>query len=153
MYKVLFICTHNSARSQIAEAYLRTLGGERFQVESAGFEPTSIRPDVVTVMAEEGIDLKNKGTQKVFDLFTQGKLFDIVITVCEDQEGQCPIFPGVTHRLHLPFRDPASVTGSDAERLPVIRGIRDEIKAAVQELIAWIESGKKEPLGPHWQKR
>lgn len=151
MYKVLFICTHNSARSQMAEAYLRKLGGDDFEVESAGFAPTFINPNVVTVMAEEGLDLSGKKTQKVFDLFTQGRLFDLVITVCEDEEGKCPVFPGVTHRLHLPFPDPSTIQGSQEEKLEQIRKIRDQIKSAVQELVNWLNSEQTQSLSKKWQ--
>ena len=102
--RVLFICVHNSARSQMAEAFLRRMAGDGVTVESAGLDPTVVNPLVVAVMAEEDIDLSAKKTQKVFDLFRDGRLFDAVVTVCEESiEGQCPVFPGVTHRLHLPW--------------------------------------------------
>ena len=99
--RVLFICVHNSARSQMAEAFLRQMAGDGLIVESAGLDPTVINPLVVAVMAEEGLDLSDKKTRKVFDLFRDGQLYDAVITVCEESlEGQCPVFPGVTRRLH-----------------------------------------------------
>jgi len=144
--RILFICVHNSARSQMAEAYLQQFFGKEAVVESAGLDPTRINPLVVTVMAEEGFDLSGKTPRKVFDLFRDGRLFDAVITVCEESlESQCPVFPGVTHRLHLPFPDPAAVVGSDAEKLASVRAIRDQIKermaALAKELLAW-EAGR-----------
>jgi len=146
--RVLFICVHNSARSQMAEAYLRQMAGEGLTVESAGLDPTVVNPLVVAVMAEEGIDLSGKKTQKVFDLFRDGRLFDAVVTVCEESlEGQCPVFPGVTHRLHLPFPDPAAVTGTDEERLAQVRRIRDAIKESMAKLARELASGTRRPLG------
>lgn len=152
MHKVLFVCIHNSARSQMAEAFLKQLGGPDFEVESAGFEPTTINPLVVAVMREEGIDLSAKGTQSVFDLFKKGKVFTHVITVCDDsQESKCPIYPGMTHRLHLPFPDPGNLAGDQKEQLRQTRSIRDSIKTAIQEFIAWARDDKK--LGNAWYVR
>jgi arsenate reductase len=132
--KVLFICQHNSGRSQMAEAYLRKLYGDRFEVESAGLEPSeSINPLVVKVMAEEGIDLSHKKPRSLFSLFKEGRLYDYVITVCHDGESKCPIFPGITRRAHAPFPDPAAVTGTEAEKIEQVRRIRDEIKAWLTE--------------------
>ena len=127
--RVLFICQHNSGRSQMAEAFLKKLGGDMFEVESAGFEPAKeVNPRVVEVMKEEGVDLTDKKPQAVLDLFKVGKLYNHVITVCEDNEDQCPIFPGIVQRWHLTFPDPAAVTGSEAEKLQKVREIRDRIK-------------------------
>lgn len=152
MEKVLFICVHNSARSQIAEAYLKQLGGDAFQVESAGFEPTVINPLVVKVMQEEGMDLSGKATQSSFELFKKGRTFTYVITVCDESvDDKCPIFPGMTHRLHLPFADPAKVEGTENERLVQIRAIRDKIKEVVQEFINWVRTGDKQRLGDFWE--
>ncbi len=142
MEKVLFICVHNSARSQMAEAYLRELGSDIFEVESAGFDPTEINPLVVEVMKEEGMDLSNKATQSVFDLYKQGRIYSYVITVCEESDGQCPIFPGMVHRLHIPFVDPAAVEGTREEKLEQIRTIRDEIKKNIQMFVDGEKSGK-----------
>ena len=145
--RVLFICVHNSARSQMAEAYLRQMSGEGVTVDSAGLDPTVINPLVVAVMAEEGLDLAGKTTRKVFDLFKEGRLYDYVVTVCEESlEGQCPVFPGVTHRLHLPFPDPAAVTGTEEERLVAVRRIRDAIKDRMAELARELASGVSRPL-------
>jgi len=151
MRSVLFICVHNSARSQMAEAYLKHLGGGEFSVESAGFEPGPINPLVVQVMAEEGMDLSASRSQKVFDLFRDGRVFDYVITVCEEAQGaKCPVFPGMTHRLHLSFEDPSEVTGSPGEQLDKVRAIRDSIRAVVKEFVAWVHSAGKKPLGDFW---
>lgn len=151
MDKVLFVCVHNSARSQMAEAYLRRLGAGAFEVESAGFEPTELNPLVVEVMAEDGVDLSGKKAQKVFDLFKAGRIYNYVITVCaESVAEQCPIFPGMTHRLHLPFDDPAKIEGSREERLQQTRVIRDRIKDMVGEFVAWVKSGGTAPLGDMW---
>lgn len=132
---VLFICTHNSARSQIAEAWLNVRYGDRFIAESAGLEPGVINPLVVKAMAEVGIDLSKKGTQAVFDVIKSDKLFSYVITVCDNAEKRCPIFAGITHRLAWSFPDPAALTGSDAEKLAAIRRIRDEI---FRRIDAWV---------------
>lgn len=135
--KVLFICVHNSGRSQMAEEFLRKYGGEEFQVESAGLEPTEINPLVVEAMAEEGVDLAGKKTRSVFDLFREGRLYDYVITVCDDaNEAKCPVFPGVTHRWHWPFPDPSRLSGGREEQLAQVRAIRDQIKAKVLQPFA-----------------
>ena len=142
MEKVLFICVHNSARSQMAEELLRKYGNAEFEVESAGFEPTEINPLVVEVMKEEGIDLGNKKTQSVFELFRDGKIFNYVITVCDSNtDKDCPIFPGIVHRMNLPFEDPAALEGNEAEKLAKTRMIRDSIKNTVQQFAAAVESG------------
>lgn len=147
MTRVLFICVHNSARSQMAEAYLGRLGGETVAVASAGLAPTTINPLVVTAMAEEGFDLSGKTTRKVFDLYKEGQLFDYVVTVCEESlEAQCPVFPGVTRRLHLPFPDPAAAVGIAEEKLAQVRVIRDRIKARMVALAAEIKADR--PDGP-----
>jgi len=131
--KVLFVCTHNSARSQMAEAYLKQLAGDRMEVSSAGFQPAPLNPLAVEVMAEEGLDISGNTAQSVFRLFQEGRLFDYVITVCEDsREASCPIFPGVTRRLHWGFPDPAQATGDHQTRLEQVRRIRDQIKHKVR---------------------
>jgi arsenate reductase len=127
--KVLFICQHNSGRSQIAEAYLRKFYGDHFEIESAGFEPAEeVNPMVVRVMAEAGFDLSDKKPQSVFELFKQGKIYGHVITLCHDTESKCPIFPGITKRWHWPFPDPAEVKGTETEKMEEVRKIRDMIK-------------------------
>jgi arsenate reductase len=137
--KVLFICVHNSGRSQMAEAYLKKISGEKFDVESAGLEPAEeINPLVVKVMREEGIDISDNKTQSVFDLFKRGKLYDHVITVCDGAaEAKCPVFAGITKRWNWPFPDPAAVVGSDEEKLEKVREIRNMIK---KRLIDTMES-------------
>ena len=132
--KVLFICIHNSARSQMAEAWLNYLCGEAFEAESAGLEPGTLNPLVVEAMREVGIDISKKKTQAVFDVFKSGKLFAYVVTVCDEASAEkCPIFPGVTTRLHWSFPDPSALVGSDAEKLTKVREIRDEIRSKVEE--------------------
>jgi arsenate reductase len=126
--KVLFICVHNSARSQMAEAWLNRLCGNFFEAQSAGLEPGTINPLVVQAMAEEGFDLSGKTTQRVFDVWKSGQRFDYVITVCSDADARgCPIFPGVHRKLHWPFPDPSQLTGIDEEKLRAVRDIRDQI--------------------------
>lgn len=130
--RVLFVCVHNSARSQIAEAFLNADAGDRFCAESAGFEPTEINPFVLEVMKEIGFDLSAKKTQSAFDFFKEGRLYDYVITVCEESsESKCPIFPGVRKRLSWPFPDPAKLTGTLEEKLQETRAIRDSIRARI----------------------
>lgn len=128
--KVLFICQHNSGRSQMAAYYLSRLYGDAVDVESAGLEPAeAVHPLVVAVMQEDGVDLSARTPQSVFELFKAGRLYDHVITVCSDAEAKCPLFPGITRRWHWPFPDPARVEGDPAERLAAVRRIRDMIKA------------------------
>jgi arsenate reductase len=135
--RVLFICVHNSARSQIAEAYLRKYGAERFQAESAGLEPGTINPLVVEVMKEEGIDLSGKQTSSVFEFFKEGRQYSFVITVCsKEAEQRCPVFPGTHERLHWPFEDPSRFPGNREQKLEKTRAIRDQIKAKVLEFVA-----------------
>jgi len=133
MSSVLFVCVHNSARSQMAEAYLKRLGGDSFEVESAGLEPGRLNPYVVKVLQEDGIDISSKKTQDVFELFKAGRTYRYVITVCsKDAADRCPIFPGRAERLHWPFPDPATFTGSDEEILAKVREVRDAIKERVR---------------------
>jgi arsenate reductase (thioredoxin) len=132
--KVLFICVHNSARSQMAEAFLKQLAEDRLVVESAGFEPTRINPLVVAVMKEVGIDLSDKNTQKVFELYKDGKLYSYVITVCDEAAAEkCPIFPGLVTRLHWSFEDPAGFTGTWEEKMEKTRKVRDTIRERVSD--------------------
>lgn len=135
--KVLFVCVHNSARSQMAEAYLKELAGDRFEAESAGFEPTTINPLAIAVMKEDGIDIADNQTQSVFDLFKAGRLYNYVITVCDESVAQqCPVFPGISSRLHWSFADPAAFTGTEAEKTDKARALRDAIKQTVRE---WLQ--------------
>jgi len=142
--KVLFICVHNSARSQMAEAWLNYTCGKFFQAQSAGLEPGTLNPLVVDAMAEVGIDISQKKTQDVFEVFKSGQLFAYVITVCDAASAEnCPIFPGVTKRLHWSFPDPSQLQGSDATKLEQVRAIRDEIRGKIEE---WCEEVCPEPL-------
>jgi len=137
MTKVLFLCVHNSARSQMAEAFLKRLAGDRFMAESAGLEPGRLNPFVVRAMAEVGIDISGNPTKSVFDLFKAGKVYQAVITVCSKEAAErCPVFPGLAERHHWPFADPSSFTGSDEEIMVQVRAVRDEIEAAVKAFIA-----------------
>ena len=131
--KLLFICVHNSARSQMAAAWLNEICGDYFEAESAGLEPGQLNPLAVQVMDEVGIDISNNKTQAVFDVFKSGQFFPYVITVCDETSAErCPIFPGVTKRLHWSFPDPAALTGSHQERLDGVRKIRDQIRARIE---------------------
>ena len=130
--KVLFVCVHNSARSQMAEAWLNALYGDQFEAYSAGLEPGILNPFVVQVMREAGIDISGNQTKPVFNFIKKTAFFSYVITVCDDASAErCPIFPGLTHRLHWSFPDPAVVPGTEEEKLASIRKIRDDIKQAV----------------------
>jgi len=138
--KILFVCIHNSARSQMAEAFLKKYGREYFEAESAGLEPGKLNPNVVKVVQEVGIDISKNSTQSVFDLFKQGRVFNAVITVCDGASAEsCPIFPGVVKRLGWSFEDPSSFTGTPEEILEKTRKVRDEIKDSV---LAFIEDAK-----------
>ncbi len=135
--KVLFVCVHNSARSQMAEAFLKQLAGERFEMESAGLEPGKLNPIVVEAMKEVGIDISQNKTKSAFDFYKQGKQYDYVITVCDESRGQaCPVFPGKGERLHWGFDDPAAFSGSKDEKLVQTRQVRDKIKARI---IEWLK--------------
>ena len=136
MIKVLFVCIHNSARSQMAEAFLNTIAGDRFIAESAGLEPGTLNQDVVKVMLEDGIDISSNTTKDVFDFFKQGRMYDYVVTVCDAEAAErCPIFPGLRKRFAWSFADPAAISGTLDERLKPIREIRDQIRAAVESFI------------------
>ena len=136
MHKVLFVCIHNSARSQMAEAFLNKHGNGQFEADSAGIEPGKLNPNVVKVMQEAGIDLSRKGTQGVFDVIRQGKSYNAVITVCDAASAErCPIFPGMVKRIAWSFEDPSAFKGSPEEILKHTRKVRDEIEKAVLEFI------------------
>jgi len=123
--RVLILCTGNSARSQMAEGLLRHLAGDRFEVASAGVSPTQVRSEAITAMREIGIDISRHHSKSV-DGFT-GQNFDYVITVCDNANEQCPVFPANTKRIHWSFEDPAAVDGDEQTRLTVFRRVRDEI--------------------------
>jgi arsenate reductase len=137
MKRVLFVCIHNSARSQMAETYLNALGEGRYIAESAGLEPGSLNPYVVRVMEEEGYDISENETNSVFNFYNEGRRYDYVIAVCSrDAQERCPIFPGRAQHLHWPFPDPSSFHGEEAEKLAFTRKVREQIKAAVRGFIA-----------------
>jgi arsenate reductase len=139
-HKILFVCIHNSARSQMAEAFLNKYDGNCLVAESAGLEAGKLNPYAVKVMQEIGIDISHKGTQEVFDLFKQGRLFQAVITVCDEASAEgCPVFPGVVRRLGWSFPDPSSFKGTEEEILKNTRKVRDQIKDAV---LAFIDEAK-----------
>ncbi|MDE3182542.1 MAG: arsenate reductase ArsC [Bacteroidota bacterium] len=136
MYKILFVCIHNSARSQMAEAFLNQLGNGKFKAESAGIEKGKLNPYVIRAMQEVGIDISNNETKEVFHLFRQGKLYQAVITVCEKEAAErCPVFPGILKRIAWSFPDPSKFTGTDEEILAKVRVVRDEIKEKVIQFI------------------
>jgi len=137
MTKVLFLCVHNSARSQMGAAFLEKHGAGRFEADSAGLEPGRLNPYVVRAMAEIGIDISRNATKSVFELAKSGASFDAVVTVCSKEAAErCPIFPGkAAERLHWPFDDPSTFTGSDEEIMARVRVVRDEIELAVQALV------------------
>ena len=131
---VLFICVHNSARSQMAAALLNEACGEFFQAQSAGLEPGTLNPLAVEALQEIGIDISGNETRSVFDLFKSGQLFAYVITVCSESESKgCPIFAGVTIRLHWPFPDPSQFTGTHAQRLAKTGELLEEIRAKIDD--------------------
>ena len=128
---VLILCTGNSARSQMAEGLLRHDAGDRFEVESAGTKPGTVRPEAIAAMKEIGIDISSHRSKSVDEFAGRG--FDYVLTVCDHARETCPVYPGHTHRIHHSFTDPAAVAGSDQERLGVFRRVRDEIRSYLRE--------------------
>ena len=132
--KVLFICVHNSARSQMVAALLNKRCGEFFEARSAGLEPGTLNPLAVEVLLEMEIDISKNKTQAVFDVFKSGELFAYVITVCDESEAEkCPIFPGVATRLHWSFPDPSKLTGTFEEKLEQTRKVRDKIDNQIRQ--------------------
>ncbi len=140
--KVLFVCTHNSARSQMAETFLNDLGKERFIAESAGLEKGKLNPIVVEAMAELEYDISQNRTDSVFDFFKEGRKYDLVIKVCDQSNAQqCPIFPGAKISWNWDFRDPASFTGTHDERLAQTRTVRDAIRTRIEEFLRVVIPG------------
>jgi len=129
--RVLFLCTHNSARSQMAEGLLRAWGGERFEAHSAGVEATEVRPLAIRAMDELGIDVRGQASKRL-DVY-DGEEFDYAITVCDEAREACPFFPGAGTQLHWSFDDPSAATGTEDERLAVFRRVRDQIGARIRE--------------------
>ena len=133
--RVLFLCTHNSARSQMAEGFLRRMAGDRFEAGSAGTEKTTVNPLAIRAMAERGIDISGHASKRYEEVVPPA--WDYVITVCDDANERCPIVPGSVKRLHWSFEDPSKATGDPEERLAVFRRVRDQIE---ERLTTWLKS-------------
>lgn len=131
MKEVLFLCTHNSARSQMAEGLLRALGNGKFKPYSAGMEETKVRPEAIKVMAEIGIDISTQTSKTIGGYINRS--FDDVITVCDSANAICPFFPNAKHRRHWSFPDPSVAKGGEDERLQVFRDSRDAIKTRIEK--------------------
>ena len=142
--RVLFVCVHNSARSQIAEALLNHLAGARFEAESAGLEPAELNPLVVEVMREIDIDISRNRADSVFDFYKHNRLYQYVITVCDEAAERCPIFPGFAKTLHWSFPDPARFIGSHEERVAKARQLREEIRKRIEQFIEDEQRGGKQ---------
>jgi arsenate reductase (thioredoxin) len=141
--KVLFVCVHNSARSQMAEALLKEMTGDRFEVESAGLEPGELNPLAVEAMKEIGIDISQNKTKSAFDLFKEGRLYTQVITVCDETSAeQCPFLPGITSRIHWSFADPSGFNGTWEERLEKTRQVREAIR---EKIASWVKDRDTPP--------
>jgi arsenate reductase (thioredoxin) len=141
--RVLFICVHNSARSQMAEAWLNHICGDLFEGHSAGLEPGTLNPLAVKVMGEAGIDISRQKTQAVFDVFKSGQLFAYVITVCDETSAEkCPTFPGPATRVHWSIPDPTQAEGDEAEKLEQFRAVRDQIREKIER---WCEEMRTPP--------
>ena len=135
MKRILILCTGNSARSQMAEGLMREALPGQAEVFSAGTKPSLVRPEAIAVMSELGIDLSGHRSKSVDEFASQE--FDYVITVCDNANEVCPVFPGKTKRLHWPFEDPAGVTGSESKRQAAFRKVRDQIRARIHD---WVPS-------------
>jgi len=134
MKHVLFVCVHNSARSQMAEAFLNAMCGDVFAAESAGLEPGRLNQLVVEAMQEIGIDISANQTKSVEAMLASGRVFSYVVTVCDGASAErCPVFPGPAERLHWSFPDPSALRGSREEQLAEVRTIRDAIRRQVQD--------------------
>ncbi len=136
--RVLFLCVHNSARSQMAEGLLRARGGDRFQAFSAGNEATEVRPLAIRAMAELGIDISGQRSKTTAEL--GGARFDYAVTVCDDAKEACPYYANAAQQVHWGFDDPSAATGSEEERLAVFRRVRDEIAASIDEFVSAAET-------------
>ncbi|HEY6561788.1 MAG TPA: arsenate reductase ArsC [Polyangiaceae bacterium] len=139
--RVLFLCVHNSGRSQMAEALLRAIAGDRFTVESAGFEPRPVLPQAVEAMRLAGFDISDAKSKSVFALFREGRIYEYVITVCDEGTAErCPIFPGICQRIHWTFPDPSAAPGSDAERLAFTIEVREQIRACIERWLSELDA-------------
>lgn len=140
MEKILFVCVHNSARSQIAEALVNKYWGDRFTASSAGLEPGKLNPLAVDSLKEIGVDISNKQTHDVFDVYKSGEIYSYVITVCDETSGErCPIFPGITKRIHWSFDDPSGFEGTYEDKLRRTNEVREAIKARLDEWVKELE--------------
>ena len=137
--RVLFLCTHNSARSQMAEGFLRGLGGDRFEVASAGTEARGLNPLAVQAMAEEGIDISLQES-KTLERYVN-EPFDLVITVCDEANESCPYFPNATERRHWSFPDPSAVGGDDETKFAAFRGVRDAVRDRIERELLVVRAG------------
>ena len=143
MIRVLFVCIHNSARSQMAEAFLKQLGGNHYEAESAGLDPGSLNPLAVEVMDEVAIDISRNKTKDALEFIRQSRMFHYVITVCNETAAErCPVFPGVAKRIHWSFEDPSSFTGTWDQKLAQTRIVRDKIKSAIEKFMVEEKEGK-----------
>ena len=131
--RVLFLCTHNSARSQMAEGFLRALAPDQYEADSAGTEKTSVNPMAIRAMAERGIDISGHTSKRYDDLLPAR--WDYLVTVCDDANERCPVLPGAASRLHWSFEDPSRATGDDADRLAVFRRVRDQIEERITQWV------------------
>jgi len=145
--RVLFLCTGNSCRSQMAEGWLRELGGDEFDAESAGTNPTRLNPTAIRVMAEAGIDITGQFSKSADEM--NGRQFDFVVTVCDRAREACPVFPHDATKLHWSFEDPAEATGTEEERLDVFRRVRDEIAQRIREFLDANASSSPSAAGKH----
>ncbi len=132
--RILVLCTGNSCRSQMAEAFLARAGGSRVEIDSAGTHPSAVHPMTIRVLAERGIDWSAARSKSMTELLDRP--FDVVVTVCDDAREACPVFPGGGRRVHRAFPDPAVVAGTEAERLEAFRRVRDEIQAWAEQFVA-----------------
>ena len=137
--RLLFLCTHNSARSQMAEGILRHLGGDRFAVESAGTQSRSVHPLAIQVMARRGIDLGGQRSKHVDSL--EHPLFDYAVTVCDDAKENCPFFPGAPERIHWSIADPSLVTGDEPERIAAFEHAADDLTSRILDFLAAVQKG------------
>ena len=147
--RVLFVCVHNSARSQMAQAFLNLIAGDRFVAESAGLEAGTLNPIAVEAMTEVGIDISGNATRKAFDLLKSGKRFHYVITVCDATNAQkCPVFPGALQHINWSFPDPAQLQGTHEEKMTEVRKIRDAIKAKIESWVSDKGEGPRVEIPP-----
>lgn len=131
--KIIVLCTGNSCRSQMAEGYLRYLAGDRFDVTSAGLQPSVVNPNAIQAMQEDGVDISSHASRDV-QQFVEQK-FDYIITVCDNAKERCPYFPGDAERIHWSFEDPAGAKGTEAEVLEVFRKVRNQIRERIKEFL------------------